>query len=99
MMQKFPIPLLQPTLTANYSTTANSEANRLVMQLTAEGSLQSQFMLVIYYHLIQMCAWDVFQKKKKKERKWKEIKKQEILIFDKPRRWFIKNGHPSEELY
>lgn len=40
-----------------------------------------------------------FKKKKKKERKWKEIKKQEILIFDKPRRWFIKNGHSSEELY
>lgn len=74
MMQKFPIPLLQPTLTANYSTTANSVANRLVMQLAAVGSLQSQLTLVIYYHLIQMCAWDVFQKKKK-ERKWKEIKK------------------------
>lgn len=67
MMKKFPIPLLQPTLTANYSTTANSVANRLVMQLAAVGSLQSQFALVIYYHLIQMCAWDVFQKKKKRK--------------------------------
>lgn len=75
MMQKFPIPLLQPTLTANYSTTANSVANRLVMQLTAEGSLQSQFMLVIYYHLIQMCAWDVFQKKKKKRKEMEGNKK------------------------
>lgn len=75
MMQKFPIPLLQPTLTANYSTTANSVANRLVMQLTAEGSLQSQFTLVIYYHLIQMCAWDVFQKKKKKRKEMEGNKK------------------------
>lgn len=67
MMQKFPIPLLQPTLTANYSTTANSVANRLVMQLAAVGSLQSQFALVIYYHLIQMCLGCLSKKKKKRK--------------------------------